>query len=403
MSRLPRLKPDRKMLWLMKKELKSLFRSRWLIFGLIISPVFAWSFEGAFLSFVVAQTTSEPQDVFITLEDDGVLGSNLYSQIESNMSRPELLINKLINITREDGNNMVNNRTLSVWVIIPENFTQDLQANNESTMVIWVNTGNLRASAAAQRVDAFAKGIIKIVVQDLTVRWFTISPEATYGHSLAVFLVMIVSVLAPSPYVGKSFAGEREQHTLEALLVVPMSRVSILVSKLIAGLILTLVYSIFTVIGIGIYNISILLRAGTLPPATMDFYINLYTINPVTIPLIFFCQMLILLMAISIGIVISSLARDQAEAESINNLILLVPTMVIGILGFTGSILQYGGLFGFIVLAIPFTHAVLFLNGVLSGTATAASLLGNVGYMLGFTIIFLIIGAKLFEREAIIA
>jgi ABC-2 type transport system permease protein len=402
-SRLPRIKPDKKMLWLIRKELKSLFRSRWLIFGLVISPVFAWTFEGAFLSFVVAQTTSEPESVFITLEDEGVWGNTLYSQIESNMST--LLIDELMNITREDGNNMVNDRTLSVWVIIPENFTQELETNNVSTMVIWVNTANFRATAAANRVDAFAKRVINEirVIRDLKVNWFTITPEATYGHSLAIFLVMIVSVLAPSPYVGKSFAGEREQHTLEALLVVPMSRVSILVSKLIAGLVLTLFYSIFTVIGIGIYNWSILLRAGALPPAAMSFYINLYTINPLTIPLIFFCQMLILLMAISIGIVISSLARDQAEAESINNLLLLVPTMVIGILGFTGSILQYGGLFGLFVLAIPFTHAILFLNGVLSGAATGASLLGNVAYMLGFTFVFLIIGAKLFEREAIIA
>ena len=403
MSRLPGIRPDAKMLWLIRKELKSLFRSRWLIFGLIISPVFAWTFEGVFLSFVVAQTTSEPESVYITLEDKGIWGNILYSQIESNMT--PLLIEQLINITREDGNNMVNDRTLSVWVIIPEGFTQELETNNVSTMVIWVNTGNFRATAAANRVDIFAKIVINEIqiIRDLKVNWFTITPEATYGHSLAIFLVMIVSVLAPSPYVGKSFAGEREQHTLEALLVVPMSRVSILVSKLIAGLLLTLLYSIFTVIGIGIYNWSILIRAEGLPPAAMEYYINLYTINPATIPLIFFCQMLILLLAISIGIVISSLARDQAEAESINNLILLVPTMVIGMLGFTGSILQYGGLFGIFVLAIPFTHAILFLNGVLSGAATGASLLGNVAYMLGFTIIFLIIGAKLFEREAIIA
>jgi ABC-2 type transport system permease protein len=403
MSRLPRIRPDAKMLWLIRKELKSLFRSRWLIFGLIISPVFAWTFEGVFLSFVVAQTTSEPESVYITLEDEGIWGNTLYSQIESNMT--PLLIEQLINITREDGNSMVNDRTLSVWVIIPEGFTQELVTNNVSTMVIWVNTGNFRATAAANRVDVFAKRVINEIqiIRDLKVNWFTITPEATYGHSLAIFLVMIVSVLAPSPYVGKSFAGEREQHTLEALLVVPMSRVSILVSKLIAGLLLTLLYSIFTVVGIGIYNWSILIRAGGLPPAAMEYYINLYTINPATIPLIFFCQMLILLLAISIGIVISSLARDQAEAESINNLILLVPTMVIGMLGFTGSILQYGGLFGIFVLAIPFTHAILFLNGILSGAATGASLLGNVAYMLGFTIIFLIIGAKLFEREAIIA
>jgi ABC-type Na+ efflux pump permease subunit len=152
-----------------------------------------------------------------------------------------------------------------------------------------------------------------------------------------------------------------------------------------------------------LYNWSIVFRAVSLPPEAMDFYINLYTINPTAIPLIFFCQLLILICAISIGIVVSSLAKDQATAESINNLILLVPTMVIGILGFTGSILQYGGLLGVFVLAIPFSHAILFLNGVLSGIGTPASLLGNVAYMLGFSIVFLVIGAKLFEREAIIA
>jgi hypothetical protein len=59
--------------------------------------------------------------------------------------------------------------------------------------------------------------------------------------------------------------------------------------------------------------------------------------------------------------------------------------------------------FGVFVLAIPFSHAILFLNGVLSGVATPASLLGNVAYMLAFAVVFLIIGAKLFEREAIIA
>lgn len=400
MSVLRKLMPDRKMKYLIKKELKSLFRSRWLIFGLIISPVFAWLFEGAFLSFVVGQTTSEPSRVFITLEDEGVLGQDLYDAIESNMDT--LRISELVDITKEEGDEMVANRNLSVWVRIPSNFTQELQYNNVSTLVIWVNTGNFRATAAGTRINNFARDEIVIITRDLNVRWFTISPEATYGHSLAVFLVMIVSVMAPSPYIGQSFAGEREKHTLEALLVVPMSRVRILVAKLIAGLALTMVYSVFTVVGILLYNAFIIYRTAALPPVSMDYYINLYTVNPVTIPLIFFCQMLILICAISIGIVISSAAKDQATAESINNLVLLVPTMVIGILGFTGSILQYGGLFGLFVLAIPFSHAVLFLNGVLSGAATAASLLVNVAYMLGFAIFFLIIGARLFEREAII-
>jgi ABC-type Na+ efflux pump permease subunit len=151
--------PDSKMKYLVKKELKSLFRSRWLIFGLIISPVFAWLFEGAFLSFVVAQTTSEPSRVFITLEDEGVWGQTLYDAIESDMD--ELLISELLNITKQEGDEMVANRTLSVWVRIPSNFTQELQYNNASTLVIWVNTGNFRATAAGNRVAGFARSVIE--------------------------------------------------------------------------------------------------------------------------------------------------------------------------------------------------------------------------------------------------
>jgi ABC-2 type transport system permease protein len=388
---------------MLKKEVKSVLRSRWLLLGFMISPLFAWLFQGAFLSFIVAQTSEEPEKVYITLEDDGSWGQTLYDEIAANKS--ELLIDPLVDVTKNYGQQLVNNRSLSVWVLIPENFTQQLEVNNRSTLVIWVNTGNIRATAAAQRLDVFSKEVINeiLIIRDLQVNWYTISPEATYGHQLAIFLVMLTSVLAPAPYVSQSFAGEREKHTLEALLVVPMSRVKILASKLAAGLLLTMIYSFFTIVGILAYNWSIIFRAAPLPPNAAEYYINLYTVEPTTIPLIFFCQFLVLLCAIGIGVVISCLAKDQATAESINNLMLLVPTMVIGILGFTGSILQYGGIFGLFVLSIPFSHAIIFLNGVLSGAATPLSLLGNVLYLLIFTIVTLVIGAKLFEREAIIA
>jgi hypothetical protein len=97
------------------------------------------------------------------------------------------------------------------------------------------------------------------------------------------------------------------------------------------------------------------------------------------------------------------MAKDQASSESINNLVLLVPTMVIGVLGFAGSISQVSGLFGFFVWLIPFSHAIMFLNGVLSPAPDVFLLIINVVYMIGFTLVFLIIGAKAFEREAIIA
>jgi ABC-type Na+ efflux pump permease subunit len=341
--------------------------------------------------------------VYITIEDTGALGRQLYEAIYANRSRSELLIDPLVNITIEQGQNLVINKTVSVWVLIPENFTQELNTTGHSSLQIVVNTASFRATAAASRIDAFAKAVINVVIREVQVDWYTISPEANYGHQLAIFLVILTSVLAPAPYISKSFAGEREAKTLEALLVVPMSRLKILGAKLVAGLVLTAIYSIFTAVGILAYNLSIILRVGNMAPALQQANINLYTVNANTIPLIMFCQFLVLLCAIGIGVVISCLAKDRATAESVNSMIMLIPTFIIGILGFTGSILQYGGVLELIILAIPFSHAILFLNAVLAGTGTVVGLSINIGYLIGFTVVFLIIGAKLFEREAIIS
>ncbi|MFW9919941.1 MAG: ABC transporter permease [Candidatus Thorarchaeota archaeon] len=398
-----RLKLSNKTYWMLKKEIKEVLRSRWLLVGFIISPLFAWVFEGFFLSFIVTQSVEEPELVYFTNDDTGVWGKNLMRNITG--VQEDLMISDLINVTKQEGEELVANKTLTVWLYIPANFTRELQDTTQSTLVIWYNSANIRASSAYARLNAYANMIVdeEVVIRDLTVIPQTIAPEANFGHQLAIFLVMITSVLAPSPYVSKSFAGERERNTLEALLVVPMSRIKILGAKVFAGILLTMIYSVFTVVGILFYNWWIIFRAAPLPPGFAEYYVSLYIVNTETIPLIFFCQFLVLLCAIGIGITISTLTKDQASSESVNNLVLLVPTFVVGILGFTGSILQYGGLFGIFVLAIPFSHAIIILTGVLSGVASPLSILGNVLYLVSFTIIFLVIGAKLFEREAIIS
>ena len=393
--------------WLLKKEVKTVLRSRWLVLGFIISPLFAWMFQGFFLNFLFA-TAVEPETVYITVEDEGPLGQIIYDnfnyvyQFEKDLpiGNQSLLFQDFINVSKSDGQALWDNRTAPVWIYIPGNFTEIFEASNFTILTIYVNSGSFRATAAFERIKVYAQFWMRTT--DLGVQ--QISPpaaEASYGHQLAIFLVMITSVMAPSPYISKSFAGERENHTLEALLVVPMSRLRILGAKLVAGLMLTMIYSVFTVVGILSYNFLVNFRgSGSVNSASQIGY---FSVAPTTIPLIFFCQFLILLCAIGIGVVISTMAKDQATSESINNLELLVPTMVIGILGFAGSISQLSGVFGFVVRLIPFTHAIMFLNGVLSPAPDPISLIINIVYMLGFTIVFLILGAKAFEREAIIA
>ncbi|TFG94126.1 hypothetical protein E4H12_15730, partial [Candidatus Thorarchaeota archaeon] len=130
---------DVKTLWMIRKEIREVTRSRWLILGFIISPMFAWMFQGMFISFIVYQTSEEPEMVYITVEDDGEWGRLLYEEIV-NKSSTRLLIDPLVNITLEDAQQMIADKTISVWVYIPANFSVELNADTNSTMQIVVNT-----------------------------------------------------------------------------------------------------------------------------------------------------------------------------------------------------------------------------------------------------------------------
>ncbi|MHA1851231.1 MAG: ABC transporter permease subunit, partial [Candidatus Thorarchaeota archaeon] len=283
---------DAKTLWMIRKEIREVTRSRWLILGFIISPMFAWLFQGMFLSFIVYQTSEDPEMVYITLEDEGYWGIHLYESIVGNTSN--LLIDPLVDISYADAQQMIADKTISVWVYIPSGFSQELNTTTTSTMQIVVNTASFRAQASASRIDAHARLIINevTIIRNVEIQWYTIAPEQNYGHSLAIFLVMLTSVLAPAPYISKSFAGEREAKTLEALLVVPMSRIKILGAKLVSGIALTGIYSVFTAVGILTYNLSIILRVAGFNPVQQQGFIDLYTVNANSIPLIMFCQFL---------------------------------------------------------------------------------------------------------------
>ncbi len=111
---------DVKTVWMIRKEIREVSRSRWLMLGFIISPMFAWMFQGMFLSFIVGQTSAESEMVYITLEDEGYWGIHLYESIVGNTSN--LLINPLVNISLEDAQQKVNDKTISVWVYIPAGF-----------------------------------------------------------------------------------------------------------------------------------------------------------------------------------------------------------------------------------------------------------------------------------------
>ena len=158
------------------------------------------------------------------------------------------------------------------------------------------------------------------------------------------------------------------------------------------------IYGVSTIFGMVLYNAMINILAGD----SASFIVTEYTINFSVMPLIAFSVVLLSLCAIALGIVISFLAKDQKTAATFIQTVLMVPTMLVGVLAFTGGLRTLSGIIGTLVKIIPFSHAILFMNGVLIYNAPLSDLIINIGYLLGSTIVFLAIGVKLFQRESLI-
>ncbi len=386
-------------LWLVRKELVSARRSRWLILAILLGPLLAWGFQALVQGFMFRSMAAGGLTVYYTDEDEGPLGADMVQQMVLNNST--LQLGELVEISMSVGTSMVEEGNMTVWVIFPGNFTSSLESERRTTITVYVDSGSMQATGTANRVEFFIKELIDIYEQELIIEEMPVRVVANFGLLLVTFLVPILSVTAPAGFVSSSFAGERENRTLEALLALPMSRFSILLGKLYSGVALIGVYGIANCLGLVVYNELIRQLASGFfesnPARVQEFIIDLSLI-----PLIIVSILLLSLCSLAIGIVVSCLAKDQRTAMSLNQWILMIPTMIVGLFSFTGGLRGLGGALGLVVRAIPFTHAILFMDGVLLYNAPLIDLAINIAYLLGSTVIFLVIGAKIFQREAII-
>jgi sodium transport system permease protein len=382
--------------WLLKKELRSAIRSRWLILGFVLIPLFNWSLQAFIQGFIARSMTTGALTVYVTNEDEGDLGTILHQWIVNSSS--ELNLGAIVEITNSHGFNMVEEGNMTVWIVIPPDFTSNLTREQETTLVVYVDSGSMLASGTAHRIEMFAKSKIDEYTQQLHINEKAIREEATFGLILATFLIPFLTVIAPAPFIAESFAGEREKKTLEALIALPMSRLAILFGKFLSALAMVAIYGVSTIFGMVLYNEMIHILAGE----SAALMAAEYTISLSVMPMIAVSVILLSLCAIAIGIVISSMAKDQKTAASYIQMVLMVPTMLVGVLAFTGTLQTLSGVLGMVIKIIPFSHAILFMNGILISEAPLIDLIINILYLLGATIVFLAIGAKLFQRETII-
>ena len=459
---------------LIKQELQSTRRTRYVIFTFILMPIIMWGMQGVLQMLIglTLLTSQEGEIIYVVNYDEGNgtlnLGDFLIEKLTNETNNNNsLLFGAIINHTKYSNldysvliNRINDSETASYYtpcIIIPENFTLDYLAYNATSfppsvppqIKLYTLPGGLLGSSMLEA------GIYSVVYHPpftfhvptdedkfVEVSSTTIVFEgeegaaAGFGVGFVAMISIMVSVMAPAPFVSSSFAGEREKKTMESLLALPISRFNILLSKILAGMVLVGVFALMNMVGLFLFSVIINSVANGGDDGA-EAYASVFAIEVTSGVMFLIVAMMFLsaFVAIGIGISLASLAKDVRSAESMYSMVMMLPAIGVGMIGMLVGVPEnaFGGA-GIFLYIIPWAHALAILSkgmypqtyasGALSRGLpvellnTMEDLIGEIGwdlpgaivmdlvfhfgYMIVAIPIFIFIASKIFEREGIL-
>ncbi len=406
----------RQLTTLIVQELKQAMRNKSLVFMFIVFPLFMWGLQGGVQFLAVSNTSSEGETFYVINRDLGNstvnLGELLVKELDA-MTRinASIIYGSVINTTLQVDSfsqavSLVKEKGISPLLYIPENFTTvyDNFTDTESSVVPAVtllsrpddNALFVNDLSTALQIVLSSSPFTKVTYHKVTsfklerIVFEGEGEESFFLLGLIAFIATLIAVQAPASYISAAFSGEREKHTLEALLALPMRRIDILLGKVIAAFILTLVFAVSNIFGMVVF--SKLVRADLSP----------YQMFVVTLVLV-----ITSFVATGLGISITSFAKDSKTANTVYQFVMLIPTIFVGFSAIFGTVpdkLTW-------VYLIPWMHTIAVLQKILFPQILSNSTLtGNIildivfhlVYLFLFVMVSFIVAARLFARESIL-
>jgi ABC-2 type transport system permease protein len=276
------------------KDLKDFVRDRARIISFLIMPVFMLLLTG----FIFPSSSSLKDVPFGYLDQDQSQVSNTVIATLREWKAPDAKVPamSLKPVTSEDQvKEMIRKRQLSGAIIIPAGFTQSLMSEQSEKIEIVMDESNMQLESilGPQLTEAFRvatasmsdeisqelqemtgaqvpQEVIRKLVdpQNVSVVGVISAGKTNYFEFVAPGIMAMVSMMAVMMGLAGSFTREKEQGTLDGLLVSPVSRTAIIMGKtesqtirglVQGGIILLLSMTVFSVVVYGNFLLMILI------------------------------------------------------------------------------------------------------------------------------------------------
>ena len=211
-------------------------------------------------------------------------------------------------------------------------------------------------------------------VPSLSVR-LLYNPERRAALFTVPGLLGVILTMTMIMFTSIAIVRERERGNVELLITTPVKNLELMVGK------------ITPYIGIGLIQVSVILFLGVI----------LFKI-PIggKLPQVYAACLIFILANLTLGLMISTIVRNQLAAMQMSFFILL-PSILLS--GFMFPFVAMPKLAQHIAEILPLTHFLRIIRGVILRGAPLSGAIADIGYLLIFATVFLIISTRRFSKH----
>lgn len=268
-------------------------------------------------------------------------------------------------------------------IIVPPDFSAKILRNEQATVQVLVDgsdgtvaTNAVQSSRGVGQLESLMRRGISINATPVEVRPRVLfNPDLESSHFYVPGLIGIILQLVTVMLTAFAVVRERERGTLEQLVVTPVSKIALIMGKLIPYAVLGMLQAAIVLLLMR-YLFGVPVEGG--------------------VALLILLSILFLIPSLALGILISTIATNQAQAMQLAFLIML-PSVLLSGFAFPRETMPWPiYMIGF---AIPVTYYVQILRGIILRGAGLWALWPQTLALLGFAILLVGLSSVRFKKR----
>lgn len=356
---------------ILKKEFRHIFRDPQTLMIVLVMPVIMLFLYG----FAI---TLEMKEIEIAIVDQSKTPQS--RQYINLITSTDFFDVSDMNVAESDYEQVLKERKARCILVIPENFVRSLNKNIYTDIQLIVDASDPNAANFIQNYLNRINQQFNFSLNLAVTQSFVLEPRVFYNPDFKSYyffvpgLIALIILLISALLTSIAIVREKENGTMEQILVSPVHPFQIIVGKVIPYTLLGFIDSLIILV-IGHYMFSVPIRGSSL--------------------LLAFTLILYILTGLSFGLLISTVAKTQKVAMLATLLATILPTIMLS--GFIFPVNSMPEIFQYASLTIPATHFLVIIRGILLKGNTFSILSVQIGYLFLITVFLIAVSIKKFN------